>query len=419
INSFCEDVCQTKSIISVLIQCGCCARCVLRYIGGKDSGMYRKSVEELNKIIAKVINLPTDNAQSMLVKSDTDGEKKSESKSGANGNGEFEEKNMENISSANETVEEKKMETVISTNENEEGGKMENIQNINDNSKRSDTETISNNKSGDGKRETIHCESETETDNYKLMNNISDANKPTCMSKEMTECSIIDQLKLNKPCVVCLGILQEFSSDTFLQKVDEEVMKSDFDFSDYLCSLTIPVSILIRERTLLTYLREKFRLCKMTKSNSRKMYDKKNESDILSIKDVWKWRNGPELGYLLGVSFEQKSKFDIAIEFTYNKSDRECNFLLDFKPDVFKRRKQPKGRDSIFTRANVCTHEAVYLAGRYNKYSRTLSQTPWVLDGKRKSESSVEEEICSLIKLKFRYKVTKERMRNLQWNISK
>ena len=30
----------------------------------------------------------------------------------------------------------------------------------------------------------------------------------------------------------------------------------------------------------------------------------------------------------------------------------------------------------------------------YNKYSRELSQTPWLIDGERKSESSVEEHIC-------------------------
>ena len=42
-------------------------------------------------------------------------------------------------------------------------------------------------------------------------------------------------------------------------------------------------------------------------------------------------------------------------------------------------------------------HGYIYVAGRYNKYSRTLSQTPWVIDGKRKSESSVEELIAEKI----------------------
>lgn len=32
--------------------------------------------------------------------------------------------------------------------------------------------------------------------------------------------------------------------------------------------------------------------------------------------------------------------------------------------------------------------------GRYNKYSRTLSQTPWIIDGVRKADASVEEYIA-------------------------
>lgn len=33
----------------------------------------------------------------------------------------------------------------------------------------------------------------------------------------------------------------------------------------------------------------------------------------------------------------------------------------------------------------------ISLSGRYNKYSRNLPQTPWIIDGERKLESSVEE----------------------------
>lgn len=43
-------------------------------------------------------------------------------------------------------------------------------------------------------------------------------------------------------------------------------------------------------------------------------------------------------------------------------------------------------------------HNSIFLAGRYNKYSRELPQTPWLVDGERKAESSVEELIISDIK---------------------
>lgn len=37
------------------------------------------------------------------------------------------------------------------------------------------------------------------------------------------------------------------------------------------------------------------------------------------------------------------------------------------------------------------TGPTVFLAGRYNKFSRKLSQTPWIVGGKRLAENSVED----------------------------
>lgn len=37
------------------------------------------------------------------------------------------------------------------------------------------------------------------------------------------------------------------------------------------------------------------------------------------------------------------------------------------------------------------TGPTVFLAGRYNKFTRDLSQTPWILGGKRLMEDSVQE----------------------------
>lgn len=39
----------------------------------------------------------------------------------------------------------------------------------------------------------------------------------------------------------------------------------------------------------------------------------------------------------------------------------------------------------------------IFVAGRYNKFSRKLSQSPWILNGKRMSEGSVQEIIVDAI----------------------
>ncbi|XP_036056424.1 tRNA pseudouridine synthase Pus10 isoform X5 [Onychomys torridus] len=64
---------------------------------------------------------------------------------------------------------------------------------------------------------------------------------------------------------------------------------------------------------------------------------------------------------------------------------REDDFLKQFPCP-------PNSPKTVCTVLGIeCTHGAVFVAGRYNKYSRNLPQTPWIIDGERKMESSVEE----------------------------
>lgn len=48
------------------------------------------------------------------------------------------------------------------------------------------------------------------------------------------------------------------------------------------------------------------------------------------------------------------------------------------------------------------TGPTVFIAGRYNKFSRELSQSPWIQDGKRVTEGSVQEIIFEVIAPHFR-----------------
>lgn len=38
-----------------------------------------------------------------------------------------------------------------------------------------------------------------------------------------------------------------------------------------------------------------------------------------------------------------------------------------------------------------CKHNSIFLAGRYLKFSRELSQSPWIIDGVKAMETSVQE----------------------------
>lgn len=52
-------------------------------------------------------------------------------------------------------------------------------------------------------------------------------------------------------------------------------------------------------------------------------------------------------------------------------------------------------------------HQPIFIGGRYNKYSRGLSQSPWIIDGVKKTEYSVQELIVPAVKQNFSCKEIK------------
>ncbi|KAJ8781226.1 hypothetical protein J1605_011210 [Eschrichtius robustus] len=144
-------------------------------------------------------------------------------------------------------------------------------------------------------------------------------------------------------------------------------------------------------------------------------------NDIVQLKEAYKWITHPLFSEELGVPIDGKSLFEVSVVFAHPETVEDCHFLRVICPDCFK---PAKNKKSVFTRMAVmkalnkikeedfckqfpcppnspkavcsvveieCAHGAVFVAGRYNKYSRNLPQTPWIIDGERKLDSSVEE----------------------------
>ncbi|XP_013391682.1 putative tRNA pseudouridine synthase Pus10 [Lingula anatina] len=233
------------------------------------------------------------------------------------------------------------------------------------------------------------------------------------------------EAQISTPCTACLGVLAEYCEDDFLLQVKQKIESQDFQFENFCSAISLPVPFLVREHSIMVLLRETLPL----------VYLPVLPEHITPLKDVWKWISGHRLAEMLGKSFEQKSPFEIAIFFTHPEVEKECNFLLDLFPEVYRKRKTNKHGWELFTRMSVAkslnslrdvtfkknsqcppkpvsvpctceavrgTHTAIFLAGRYNKFSRHLSQTPWVIEGERKMESSVQELIGTLIQEKIK-----------------
>uniref|UniRef100_A0A4W4GEC8 tRNA pseudouridine(55) synthase n=1 Tax=Electrophorus electricus TaxID=8005 RepID=A0A4W4GEC8_ELEEL len=153
-----------------------------------------------------------------------------------------------------------------------------------------------------------------------------------------------------------------------------------------------------------------------------------DKEDVVQVKDAFKWAIQALVGRELGASMLFNSAFEVSIGFTHAETDGDCHFLCVFSdslhslPSVFTRMAVVKALEKIsdeeFLRQypcpparpatkctpleTTCLHSSVFIAGRYNKFSRELPQTPWVIDGERRMEGSVEELIAAPLLSSFR-----------------
>lgn len=242
-----------------------------------------------------------------------------------------------------------------------------------------------------------------------------------------------DQAELNKDkhqrdaipvCPLCLGILQDLCEKQFIHKMAEELKSENYEFNSYAFTISLPLELLIRQHMFLLYLRESKGL-------------KVDKNELVDIKDVFKWVCGPMMSSELNVPFRLQSPFELHMAFHNEETESEVFQLLSqispkrkrrrfFKPKLTKeepptkqqvtgqlKQKSAEELKELFNYPPISPsscmncrmegiHEPIFVAGRYNKYSRSLSQTPWILDGTRMTTSSVQELVCDPMKDFFR-----------------
>ncbi|CAF0841712.1 unnamed protein product, partial [Didymodactylos carnosus] len=213
-------------------------------------------------------------------------------------------------------------------------------------------------------------------------------------------------------CFLCLGILHEYTEKNFMHQIKKVAEESTTDFETFRCNLSLPLILLVRHAYLLKFLQQ--------------VSSDYSDKDIPWVKDQWKNIMVEQLEDIIDKPYQMESPFELNLDFSYDKEKEEFNFLRRFRyaDDI---KKQKSNAQEGFTRTSVLNvlqditfddfekyykpnvngkcickitaqHEPIYLAGRYNKYSRTLSQTPWIIDGIKKSDTSIEELISIPLK---------------------
>ncbi|TMW56960.1 hypothetical protein Poli38472_002885 [Pythium oligandrum] len=211
-------------------------------------------------------------------------------------------------------------------------------------------------------------------------------------------------------CTCCLDILSAQFHDAMIEEVRRVTDGLNYDVDTFTLNIKLPSAVLLREYSL----REHFgQIIPGYRSN------------ILSVdlKDVLKSLVTDRVAKVIDVATcAAKSEFAVLLEIKHDESAEEAQQIPAIKEQLDTRKKRHRGPPPVLdgfgavTRALaalttmpstvkcpppalqsqptcgvVLERDPVYIQGRYLKYKRGLSQTPWVLDGVRMGDSSVEE----------------------------
>ena len=220
-------------------------------------------------------------------------------------------------------------------------------------------------------------------------------------------------------CVACLGTLDELFVVEVATDVQTKIQQDGYTGLRSFCiAIHTPLCLMIRRMGM--------EICIQKWSG-----DLASEYITIEgyVKEELRNRLKVKLEKSLSLPYEVESHFQIVIKLEHSQSTEECQQLVNMYPDYFKKRTK-RGRSNKLCEEDItivpvrralesatvekfgehgyllppvgqqCSHKIellhkpIYVGGRYNKYSRFLPQTPWIIDGARKAESSVQELVC-------------------------
>ncbi|XP_054286795.1 tRNA pseudouridine synthase Pus10 [Macrosteles quadrilineatus] len=233
----------------------------------------------------------------------------------------------------------------------------------------------------------------------------------------------------SNPCIACLGVLQPPICDKIIDEIVAAVEKEEYDNPTFNIAFSIPVSFYLRAHAVLVFLLD-----------SHPDHVKEHlpmRLVTIGVKDAWKYAFADKVAQRINKKFDVDSDLRIQVDIQYEDDHSEIDCLLKMRPDIFKdqrikakRLRHCAGPMLLYSRKAVevtlgttdrqCfskhfpvpptipTHSAVcntvmfeqaplYLGGRYNKYTRSLPQTAWMVKDERRMETSVHELIAGKV----------------------
>lgn len=223
-------------------------------------------------------------------------------------------------------------------------------------------------------------------------------------------------------CSVCLGVLQHTFMVARLDQVVEEVAAGGYDATQFSLSLSLPISLALRQHALWLHLVDRLPASCLSGLSQK---------DVVPIKQVWKYLFPDLVAERVSLEHQTGDVTDFFVELVveWEGEEEELGAMVHICREEYATRARnvhvynmgvysrqgvekslggvtmeqfalhypvpPAPPSSTFRLGVRMTRGSVYLAGRYCKYSRDLPQTPWIIQGVRKCETSVEEVLAA------------------------
>jgi len=228
-------------------------------------------------------------------------------------------------------------------------------------------------------------------------------------------------------CPVCLGILQDRFMMPRMTEIAAKINDCGYDADKFTLTISLPISLTIREHSLWLHLEHS--VPDLIKRRGIEL------KDVVPIKQVWKFIYPEFIASQVGMTHENGEKADFFVELVmlWDGDEEEMQVMQKLCPKEYKERAKKVNvynmgvysRQGVeksiadVTYAQMCAHAPVppiaaehpfqldfrmsrnsfYVGGRYCKYTRYLPQTPWLIKGVRKCETSLEEIIGDPLRL--------------------
>ena len=264
-------------------------------------------------------------------------------------------------------------------------------------------------------------------------------------TKEATDAA--QEVKEESPparvCPLCLGCLEQCVKPEAIASVAQVVLSSGHDLRDFALAIAVPPPMLLRERGGWLHL-QRARAAALAASGGGYsliggMHSGRKAAegippygDLVDVKEAMRWAMVPALSKALGVPCDGSSALIVRVQLSHDGSAGEhhdiMSKLVPAEKAYMKRKRSAQSHppeydsirnvmralsmergeraDNLISASRLCPppsplaaskltvsieRASISLTGRYCKYSRQLPQSPWILDGSRKAEGSVQE----------------------------